>query len=112
MQNDIDNIYMKKSMASVAVQIDKLPIVKLSMVMPFLVPLLTAWVKARAAIVDKLRATIPWLVRNVEELPTLWIAKQVQNVVKERLKSGKKQTDLLQMMMDVATDKAIKVNFI
>ncbi|CAF4781921.1 unnamed protein product [Rotaria sp. Silwood1] len=51
---------------------------------------------------------MPWLMSNTEDLPTVWIMKQVENVVKERLRSGKKQTDLLQLMLDVATNDEVK----
>ncbi|CAF4672829.1 unnamed protein product [Rotaria socialis] len=43
-------------------------------------------------------------------MPNVWIMKQVGSVVRERLKSGKKQTDLLQLMLDVATNDEIKDN--
>ena len=36
MQKDLDNIYMQKSMACFAMDTEKLPIVKLSNLMPFL----------------------------------------------------------------------------
>ncbi|CAF4232502.1 unnamed protein product, partial [Rotaria magnacalcarata] len=104
MQNDVDNIYMEKSAASVSVQLDKLFVVKLSNAMPFLIPLLTRLIKARMFLVDKLRGMITWLMRNVEDLPSVWIIKRVGNVVRERLKSGKRQMDLLQLMLDVATN--------
>ncbi|CAF4672883.1 unnamed protein product [Rotaria socialis] len=110
MQNDIDNIYMKKSALSVSVQLDKFLVVKLSNVMPFLIPLLTLLIKARMFLVDKLRAMIPWLMRNVEDLPSVWIIKRVGNVVRNRLKSGKKQMDLLQLMLDVAKNDEVTDN--
>ncbi|CAF2085859.1 unnamed protein product [Rotaria magnacalcarata] len=110
MQNDVDNIYMEKSAASVSVQLDKLFVVKLSNVMPFLIPLLTRLIKVHMFLVDKLRGMIPWLMRNVEDLPSVWIIKRVGNVVRERLKSGKRQMDLLQLMLDVATNDEVKDN--
>jgi hypothetical protein len=108
MQNDLENIYMTKSAA--CVEIEKLSIVKLSTVMPFLIPLLIKIVKARSFFVDTLRALMPSLTRSIEDLPNIWIIKQVENVVKERLISGKKRMDLLQLMLDAATDEEVKVN--
>ena len=62
MQNDLDNIYMKKSMACFAIDTEKLPIVKLSYVMPFLIPILTQIVKIRIFIIHTLYKTVPSLV--------------------------------------------------
>ncbi|CAF3990003.1 unnamed protein product [Rotaria sordida] len=99
---------MKKSTATVAVQIEDLFIVKLSIVMPFLIPLLTKYVKIHSFLVDTIRTLMPWLISNVEDLPNVWIMKQVGNVVKERLRSETKQLDLLQLMLDAATDDEVK----
>ncbi|CAF1280846.1 unnamed protein product [Rotaria sordida] len=99
---------MKKSTATVAVQIEDLFIVKLSIVMSFLIPLLTKYVKIHSFLVDTIRTLMPWLISNVEDLPNVWIMKQVGNVVKERLSSGTKQLDLLQLMLDAATDDEVK----
>ncbi|CAF1266976.1 unnamed protein product [Rotaria sordida] len=99
---------MKKSTATVAVQIEDLFIVKLSIVMPFLIPLLTKYVKIHSFLVDTIRTLMPCLISNVEDLPNVWIMKQVGNVVKERLRSGTKQLDLLQLMLDAATDDEVK----
>jgi hypothetical protein len=110
MQNDIENIYMKKSAACVAVEIEKLFIVKVSIIMPFLIPLLTRIVKTCFFVIEKLRALVPSLVHNVEDLPDIWIMKQVKNVVKDRLTLGKKRMDLLQLMLDATKDEEVKVN--
>lgn len=112
MQNDANNIYMKKSEASTAMRMDNLFVVKLSLVLPFLIPLLTLIIKIRMFFVDKLRAILPPSMYKVEDLPVVWIMKQVGEVVEERLKSGKKRTDLLQLMLDVTTKEEIKVRFI
>ncbi|CAF3115951.1 unnamed protein product [Rotaria sp. Silwood2] len=109
MQNDLDNTYMQKSIACFALDADKLLIVKLSNVMPFLVPLLTRLTSGCINLIDKLRGIMPSLMSNVGEIPALWIIKQVENVVKERLKSGKRRMDLLQLMLDAATYDEVKV---
>jgi hypothetical protein len=41
-----------------------------------------------------------------------WIIEQVKEVIKQRLTSGKKRMDLLQLMLDAATHDEIKVEFI
>jgi hypothetical protein len=48
--------------------------------------------------------------RNVEGSPQLWIFKQIDNVVKQRLNSKNKRIDLLQLMLDASTEQEIKVN--
>ncbi|CAF3835934.1 unnamed protein product [Rotaria sordida] len=76
--------------------------------MPFPIPLLTKYVKIHSFLVDTIRTLMPWLISNVEDLPNVWIMKQVGNVVKERLRSETKQLDLLQLMLDAATDDEVK----
>jgi hypothetical protein len=110
MQNDIENIYMKKSTACVNVVIEKLFIVKLSIIVPFLIPLLTGIIKVYFFVIGTLRALVPSLICKVEDLPNVWVMKQVENVVKERLKSGRRRVDLLQLMLDAAKDEEVKVN--
>ena len=41
--------------------------------------------------------------------PAFWIIEQVKEVIKQRLTSGNKRMDLLQLMLDVATRDEIKV---
>ncbi|CAF3497399.1 unnamed protein product [Rotaria socialis] len=108
MQNDINNIYMQKSMACFATDAEKVFIVKLSNVMPFLIPLLTRVINIRISVVNQLRTLLPKLMHDVDDIPALWIIKQVENVVKERLTSGKRHVDLLQLMLDAATYDEIK----
>ncbi|CAF4239798.1 unnamed protein product, partial [Rotaria sordida] len=40
-------------------------------------------------------AWLPSLASRIEDLPSVWIMKRVENVVKERLQYGKKRMDLL-----------------
>lgn len=109
MQNDIDNIYMQKSMACFAVDIEKLFLVKLSNVMPFLTPVLNGMSKISMNVIEKMRELWPSLLKNAGELPSTWIIRQVENVVKERLSSGKRKMDLLQLMLDAAVAEEFKV---
>ena len=109
MQNDLDNVYMKKSMACFAFDVEKNALVKLSKVMPFLTPLLTQTVKAVVATISGLTRIAPGFMAKFEGIPALWIIQRVEEVVKTRLQSGTKRTDLLQLMLDAATDEEIKV---
>jgi len=111
MQNDLDNIYMQKSIACFAIDTDKLLIVKLSNVMPFLIPLLTQIVKARVFMINTLHKIVPSLMSNVDNMAVFWIIEQVKEVIKQRLASGQKRMDLLQLMLEAATNDEIKVEF-
>jgi len=109
MQNDVDNIYMQKSMACFALDTEKLTIVKLSNVMPFLIPLLTQILKGHVLIINTLHKIMPSLMSNLGTMAHSWIIEQVKEVIKQRLASGKKRMDLLQLMLDAATHDEIKV---
>ena len=100
---------MQKSMACFATDAEKIFIVKLTNVMPFIIPLLTRVINLRTTVVNRLRELLPKLMHDVDDMPALWIIKQVENVVKERLTSGKRHVDLLQLMLDAATYDEIKV---
>lgn len=112
MQNDIDNEYMRKSMACFAVDTEKLPITKLSNLMPFLNPLLTQIVMARILIINKLHKMMPSFISNTDSIARFWIIEQLKDVIKQRLTSGKKRMDLLQLMLDAATNDETKVELL
>jgi hypothetical protein len=112
MQNDLENIYMKKSIALFEIDPTKLPIVKLSNVMPFLNPVLIIIGRSLIAITAALRKLVPSLMRNVQGLPTTWIIEQVGQVVEERLRSGKRRMDLLQLMLDAAKQDEVTVGLL
>jgi hypothetical protein len=112
MQNDLENIYMKKSIALFEIDPTKLPIVKLSNVMPFLNPVLIIIGRSLMAMTAALRKLVPSLMRNLQGLPTTWIIEQVGQVVEERLRSGKRRMDLLQLMLDAAKQDEVKVGLL
>ncbi len=91
MQNDIDSIYIKKSLVVAAGDIDKLSIVKLSNLMPFLIPILKRIVKFRFFIINVLQKVLPSLTTKVDSLAALWIMNQLERVINERLEIGKKR---------------------
>jgi hypothetical protein len=103
---------MKKSIALFEIDPTKLPIVKLSNVMPFLNPVLIIIGRSLIAITAALRKLVPSLMRNVQGLPTTWIIEQVGQVVEERLRSGKRRMDLLQLMLDAAKQDEVKVGLL
>ena len=110
MQNDLDNLYMKKSAALFAINFTKLPVVKLSILFPVLNPLLIFVLKSSIILTDLLRRLVPSLMRCVQISPLTWIIEQVREVVKTRLESGTKRMDLLQLMLDAAKSEEAQVN--
>ncbi len=91
MQNGLNNIYMQKTMVLCAIDPERLFIVKLYNVMPFLTPLLTQFVKIRTFIGNKLYKIVPSLMSNVQSLTAFWLIQQLEEVIKQRLTSGKMQ---------------------
>jgi hypothetical protein len=79
--------------------------------MPFLTPLLIKMMISSVKLINFLSAARPSIMRTVEVLPQLWIFKQIENVVKQRLTSENKRTDLLQLMLDASTQQEIKVSY-
>jgi hypothetical protein len=112
MQNDLENIYMKKSIALFEIDPTKLPIVELSNVMPFLNPILIIIGRSLMAITVALHKLIPSLMHKVQGLPTTWIIEQVGQVMEERLRSGKRRMDLLQLMLNAAKQDEVKVGLL
>lgn len=109
MQNDPDNVYMKKSMSCLLNNSEKLLLVKLSNVMPFLIPVLIRYVQFHVFITNRLYKMVPSLISNLPSMASLWIIERVKQIIKERLVSGKKRIDLLQLMLDATTHEEIKV---
>lgn len=102
MQNDIENIYLKKSAEVIEINYDKLFVVQLSNLMPFLKPLLKIIVRCYLKFVQTIRRKMPLINRFVEELAPFWIINQAQEIVNYRQSNAneQKRVDLLQMMMD------------
>lgn len=109
LQNDIDNIYFKKSMATFARDPEKMLMVRLSNLMSFLNPLLIKFMHTTIALIGFLRTSMPSLMGDVQDHPQVWFFKQIEQVVKERLSSGNRRIDLLQLMLDASTQQEIKV---
>jgi len=103
MQNDLDNICMTRSIACVEINHEKLFIVKLSYLMPFLIPIFSPIVKLFIIIVKIFRKYFPSLMKNKEFHPAFWIIDKVEETVKERINSGKRRMDLIQLMLDAST---------
>ena len=114
MQNDIDNIYLKKSAACFEIDPETLPIVKLSNLMPFLTRPLEYVFISQVIFKRIIGKLIPALRSYIEELPTIWLLNRVQEIIDLRtstlLSSTTKRVDLLQLMIDASADDEVKVS--
>ena len=91
LQNDIDNVYMKRSLTLFSRDPEQMFIIRLSHLMPFLDPLIIQ------------------LFNITQESPHFWIFKQLEDIVKEKLRTSDKRVDLLQLMLDALTEEIINV---
>ena len=89
---------------------EKMFLLRLSKLMPFLKPLLIKIMKNILTFINFLKASMPTVMRNVEGSPHVWISKQIHNVVQQRLISQNKRIDLLQLLLDASTEEEIKVS--
>jgi len=115
MQNDVDNIYLKKSAETFQLDVDKLSIVKLTNLLPFFVNPFRYLYLSQVAVRRALIKLIPSLSSYIEETPGSWLTNRVREVVKLRNKSSTteiKRVDLLQLMIDASTHDDIKVRLL
>jgi hypothetical protein len=114
MQNDVDNIYLRKSAETFQVDVDKLSIVKLTNLLPFFVNPFRYLYLGQVAVRRALIKIIPSLSSYIEETPGSWLTNRVREVVKLRNKSTTtptiKRVDLLQLMIDASTHGDVKVS--
>ncbi|CAF1280749.1 unnamed protein product [Rotaria magnacalcarata] len=107
MQNDVDNIYLKKSAETFAVDVDKLFIVKMTDLFPFVVNPFCKFYLGQVAIRRLLIRLFPVLSKYIEETPGSWLTNHVRDVVNLRTSSSTatmiKRIDLLQLMIDAST---------
>ncbi len=116
MQNDVDNIYLKKSAETFALDVDKLSIVKLTNLLPFFINPFRYFYLSQIAVRRALIKIIPALSNYVEETPGSWLTNRVREVVKLRTTSNitpaVKRVDLLQLMIDASTQDEVKVSLL
>jgi hypothetical protein len=102
MQNEIDNIYLKKSAQVLAINYEQLFIVQLSNLMPFLKPCLITCFLYQLKFIRKFGNRIPLMNYFMEELAPFWIINRAEEVVNHRQihRTNDKRVDLLQLMID------------
>ncbi len=115
MQNDIDNVFMRKCKLAVYENPERLFLTKLGNLMPFLIPILLKIMFGQMWLGAVIRTVAPlWFLPKIEGVPALWILNQVETIINARKQANYSnqhtQIDLLQMMLDAATRDDIKVN--
>lgn len=115
MQNDVNNIYLKKSAETFELDIDQLSIVKLTSLLPFCANLFRYFYLSQLAVRRVLIRLIPALSTYMEETPGSWLTNRLKEIVKLRTKTLSiaptvKRIDLLQLMIDASTREQVKVN--
>jgi len=117
MQNDVDNIYLRKSAETFELDVDKLSIVKLTNLLPFFVNPFRYLYLSQVAVRRALIKIFPALSSYIEETPGSWLTNRVREVVKLRSNPSSttpvgKRVDLLQLMMDASTHDKVQVRLI
>jgi hypothetical protein len=115
MQNDIDNVFMRKCKLAVDDNPERLIWTKLGNLMPFLIPVLLKIMFGQMLLVALIRTVAPvWFLPQIEGIPALWILNQVKTIINTRKQANyhnkHNQVDLLQMMLEATIPDHIKVN--
>jgi len=115
MQNDIDNVFMRKCKLAVDDNPERLFWTKLGNLMPWLIPILLKIMVGQMLLVALIRTVAPvWFLPQMEGVPALWILNQVRTIIDARKQANysnkHSQVDLLQTMLDATAPDHIKVN--
>ena len=112
MQNDIDNMFLRKAQATIDLDPDNLFLVKFGNLFPFLIPFFACILTGVMLLVYLFRKIVPaWFLPQLEELPPTWILHRVKQVIDSRTSNEKqsRSVDLLQLMLDASTKHKIQV---
>ncbi|CAF1350457.1 unnamed protein product [Rotaria sordida] len=101
-------VLREKAEETVAYDFDKNLLVRLSQLMPWLIPLLT-YVMTRQILLQRFANKF---IRSIEEIPRFWLIERLKYLIDVRTSSSDKEgknrrVDLLQLMLDVATRNEI-----
>ena len=105
MQNDVDNDLMKKAAVVFKQDIERMPLTKLSRLMPWLTPLLARLLLCQISLFGYLHKLAPTIFPDImERTPRFALLSRVQQVIDARTMSPEttKRVDLLQLMLDAA----------
>ena len=108
MQNDVNNPYLLKAGELFKVDIETVPMVKLSNLVPILARPFHAIAFTLSGLQKQIVDNVSLVGKILSELPGLWFLQRVQEVIDLRKDSQiKSRVDLLQLMMDVSTNDKI-----
>jgi hypothetical protein len=116
MQNDVNNMFLKKAQLTIDLNPDKLVLCKIGNLFPFLTPLVIFLMASRAISSFLFRKLAPaWFLPQIEEFAPVWIFNRVENIIKTKTSSKSKDdqshsVDLLQLMLDASTKNDVNVN--
>ncbi|CAF1579102.1 unnamed protein product, partial [Didymodactylos carnosus] len=108
MQNNPDNIYLKKVAQVFTIDIRKLSVFKLGTLVPPLGATLGILFLFHNSVKQKLNQLFPSTTKNLEQSPVSWIMERVDEVVEMRSDVAKQRVDLLQLMLEAASREHIK----
>lgn len=114
-QNNPQNPYLLKSAQFFEDNHEKIFIVRLSYLMPWLIPFLTQLIRLQMAVFFGLKLIMPRFMNRFEELPGFWIINQVEHLINQRINNRIESTnriDLLQLMLDASTSNQVHVSLL
>ena len=112
MQNDTNNIYLRKAAGTFEVDVDKMAIVKLTALLPWFETPFRLFYLGLVAVRRALVSVMPSLDNYIGETPGSWLINRVRDVVDLRNSTASdpvKRMDLLQLMINASTSNNIQV---
>lgn len=116
MQNDTNNIVLRKCKLAVDENPERLFLTKVGNLMPCCIPILRYIIIGQMLLSTLIRAVIPaCFLPSIEGVPALWILNQVETIINARKQVNYNEknhnVDLLQLMLNAAASKNTKVGF-
>ena len=107
-QMNADNPFLIQSEKFFRDNHEKIFVVQLSYLMPFLVPLLTQWIRLQMLIFFVVNSIFP---SRLEEAPGFWLINQVKHSIAQRMNNEQpSRLDLLQLMINVGTSNTAEIH--
>jgi hypothetical protein len=110
MQNDIDNMFLRKAQSTVDFDPDNLILVKFGNLFPILIPFVMCIILGKFMLIYLFRKIAPaWFLPQIEEPGPSWIINRVDQVINKRTSNENQSSsiDLLQLMLDASTKDRI-----
>ncbi|CAF1333431.1 unnamed protein product [Didymodactylos carnosus] len=108
MQNNPDNIYLKKVGQAFSVNFQNMPLFKLGTLVPPVGVIVGDLFIFQNKVRQKLNQLFPSTIKKFEPIPGTWIMARVGEVIEMRSDVAKQRVDLLQLMLEAASREQIK----